>query len=128
MKKATHFLCLFILSASLASGIFYSAPAAAQTDADFMFSSLSNNTWVLQKSTRKMILVSFEKSEKIWKSEVITIPAEFNLDRCAITAVGMRGTSVFLFDESSSRMTLYSAADDGTIKTYPTIDLKDDLK
>ena len=103
-------------------------PASADTDSDYLFSSLSNNTWVLQKSTRKLILVSFEKSEKIWKSEVVTIPAEFNLDRCAVTAVGMRGTSVFLFDQSSSRMTLYSAADDGSIKTYPTIDLKDDLK
>jgi hypothetical protein len=75
-----------------------------------------------------MILVNFEKTDKIWKSDIITIPDRFNLDKCVITAVGMRGTSVFLFDKSSSLITLFSANDDGSIKTYLVGDIKEDLK
>jgi hypothetical protein len=128
MKKSIAGICFFILFAFLAIGTFTSAPANAGTDSDYLFSSKSNNTWILQKTTRKMILVNFEKTDRIWKSDVITIPDEFNLDNCVITAVGMRGTSVFLFDESSSLITLFSANDDGSIKTYLAGELKEDLK
>jgi hypothetical protein len=128
MKKSITGICFFILLAVLAVGSFSIAPANAETDSDYLFSSQSNNTWILQKSTRKMILVSFEKNDNIWKSEVITIPDVFDLGKCIITAVGMRGTSVFLFDKSSSLITLFSANDDGSIKSYLTGDLKEDLK
>ena len=128
MKKIIAFMCSFMLFTFLAIGTFSSTPASAESDEDYLFSSQSNNTWILQKSTRKMILVSFEKTNQIWKSNVVTIPGEFNLDKCVITAVGMRGTSVFLFDRSSSLITLFSANDDGSIKTYLAGDLKDDLK
>jgi len=128
MKRTVATLCFFILFAVFAFGTFSAAPASAEPDGDYLVSSLSNNTWVLHKSTRKMLLVSFEKSENIWKSEVVTIPAEFNLDKCVVTAVGMRGTSVFLFDTSSSLITLFSADDKGKVKAYPVGDLKEDLK
>jgi hypothetical protein len=121
-------MCFFILFAFLTIGIFSSTPAAAESDSDYLFSSQSNNTWVLHKSTRKMILVNFEKADNIWKSDIITIPDGFNLDKCVITAVGIRGTSVFLFDKSSSFITLFSAKDDGSIKAFPVGELKEDLK
>ena len=82
----------------------------------------------MKKSTRKLILVNFEKTDHIWKSKVITIPDEFNLNKCIITAVGIRGTSVFLFDKFSSLITLFSAGADGSIKTYLVGDLKEELK
>ncbi len=75
-----------------------------------------------------MDLVSFEKKNRIWKSNAITIPEEFNINESIITAVGMRGTSVFLFDKSSGLITLYSAGDDGKIMTYITDNLKEELK
>lgn len=128
MKKSITTTCFLILLAFLAIGTFSSAPAIAETDSDYLFSSQSNNTWVLHKSTRKMILVNFEKKDKIWKSDTITIPDGFNIDKCVITAVGIRGTSVFLIDTSSSLITLFSANDDGSIKAYPVGNLKEDLK
>jgi hypothetical protein len=79
-------ICFFILFAFLAIGTLISASATAGTDSDYLFSFKSNNTWILQKSTRKMILVNFEKTDQIWKSDVITIPDGFNLDNCVITA------------------------------------------
>jgi len=82
----------------------------------------------LKKSTRKLILVNFEKTNYIWKSKVITIPVEFNLNECTIKAVGLRGTSVFLFDKASGLITLFSADDDGSIKTFLVGNIKEDLK
>jgi hypothetical protein len=56
-----------------------------------------------------------------------TIPVEFNLNKCIIKAVGIRGTSAFLFDKSSGSITLFSA-DDDSIKTFLVGNLKEDLK
>lgn len=127
MKKIIAALSFFTLFWVIAYGT-YGTTVFAETDSDYLYSSKSNNTWILKKSTRKLILVNFEKADHIWKSKVIIIPDEFNLNKCIITAVGIRGTSVFLFDKSSSLITLFSAGADGSIKTYLVGDLKEDLK
>ena len=128
MKKAFTVIISCFLVSFIAVTVFPVNTAFAESDNDYLFSSKSNNTWVLKKSTRKMVLVNFEKKNQLWKSKVITIPEEFNVNECIITAVGMRGTTVSLFDASSGLLTLYSAGDDGSIKTYLTGSLKEDLK
>ena len=128
MKKIIALMCFFTLFSFFAIETFSGTTVFAETGSDYLFSSQSNNTWILKKSTRKLILVNFEKTNYIWKSKVITIPVEFNLNECTIKAVGLRGTSVFLFDKSSGLITLFSADDDGSIKTFLVGNIKEDLK
>ena len=118
----------FTLFSFFAIVTFSATTVFAETGSDYLFSSQSNNTWVVKKSTRKLILVNFEKTDRIWKSKITTIPVEFNLNECIIKAVGIRGTSAFLFDKSSGLITLFSADDDGSIKTFLVGNLKEDLK
>ena len=128
MKKIVATMCFFTLFSFFAIVTFSNTTVFAETGNDYLFSSKSNNTWILKKSTRKLILVNFEKTDHIWKSKVISIPGEFNLNECVIKAVGLRGTSVFLIDMSSSLITLFSAEDDGSFKTFLVGNLKEDLK
>ena len=128
MKKIVATMWFFILFSFFAIVTFSNTTVFAESGSDYLFSSKSNNTWILNKLTRKLILVNFEKADNIWKSKVISIPGEFNLNECTIEAVGMRGTSVFLIDMSSSLITLFSAEDDGSIKTFLVGNLKEDLK
>jgi hypothetical protein len=128
MKKTITIMAYFTLFSFFTIAVFSGTIAFAETGSDYLFSSQSNNTWVLKKSTRKLILVNFEKTDHIWKSKIITIPVEFNLNECVIKAVGIRGTSAFLFDKSSGLITLFSADDDGSIKTFLVGNLKEDLK
>ena len=39
--------------------------------------------------------------------KLLTVPVDFNLDKCALKAVGRRGMSVFLYDESSGMTRFY---------------------
>ena len=128
MKKIIVLRCFVILFSFFVIVAFSNTTVFAEADGDYLSSSESNNTWVLKKSTRKLMLVNFEKTDYIWKSKVVTIPDEFNLNECTIKAVGRRGTSVFIFDKSSSLITLFSADDDGSIVTFLIGNLKEDLK
>jgi hypothetical protein len=128
MKKIVATRCLSILFLFFVITTFSDTTVFAASDSDYLFSCESNNAWVLKKSTRKLMLVNFEKTNYIWKSKVITIPDEFNLNECTIEAVGRRGTSVFIFDKSSGLITLFSADDDGSIMTFQIGNLKEDLK
>ena len=128
MKKIIVLRCFVILFSFCVIVAFSNTTVFAEADGDYLSSSESNNTWVLKKSTRKLMLVNFEKTDYIWKSKVVTIPDEFNLNECTIKAVGRRGTSVFIFDKSSSLITLFSADDDGSIVTFLIGNLKEDLK
>ena len=97
-------------------------------EGNFLFSSISNNTWVLDKSTRQLILFNFEKSDEIWKSQPLIIPEGFTLNECKLKAVGVRGTSVFLSDTSSGLLTFYNARKNGIIMKFKVVNIKEELK
>ena len=74
-------ICVLLVSVVIQTG---ANQAAWAEEGDFLFSAISNNTWVLDKSSRQLILVNFEDSEKVWKSQPITIPEGFNLNGCRL--------------------------------------------
>jgi hypothetical protein len=82
----------------------------------------------MNTSTKKLIFYQFEEPDKVWKSNQITVPMDFNLDKCVIKAVGVRGTSVFLFDKSSGMTTLYKVKNDHSIESYQLVNIGGDLK
>jgi len=94
----------------------------------FLFSSVSNNTWVLDTSTRQLILINFEKPDKTWKSKPVSVPAGFDVNQSRLKAVGVRGTAVVLQDTSSGLVTFFDAKDDGSIVAFEVIDIKDSMK
>ena len=75
-------ICVLLVSVVIQTG---GNQAAWAEEGNFLFSSVSNNTWVIDKSTRQLILVNFEESETVWKSQPITIPEGFNLNECKLT-------------------------------------------
>ncbi len=115
-------LMMFVISTILVS------VASAESKGGFIFSPLSNAIWVLNKSTRKMIFVQFKKPDKMWKSNQVTVPVNFNLDKCELNAVGGRGTSVFLYDKSSAMTTFYQVKSDHTVDQFMVINIGEDLK
>ena len=102
--------------------------SSAESQGNFIFSALSNSIWVLNKSTRKMIFVQFKKPGTIWKSNQVTVPVDFNLDKCALKAVGGRGTSVFLYDKSSAMTTFYQVNKDHSVNEFKVVNIGEDLK
>ena len=116
---------VLLISAVIQAG---SNQAARAEEGNFLFSSVSNNTWALDKSTRQHILLNFEKSEEFWKSQAVTIPEAFNLNECKLMAVGIRGSSVFLADTSSGLVTFYNAQKNGTVMKFKVVDIKEALK
>jgi hypothetical protein len=102
-------------------------PASACSGGNFILSAQSNSIWVLNKSSRKMMFIQLEEKE-VWKSHTITIPAGFDMEKCKLEAVGGRGTSVFLYDKTSGKVTLYKVKKDHTIHQFPVVDAGADLK
>lgn len=102
-------------------------PASAGGGGNFILSAQSNSIWVLNKSSRKMMFMQIEE-EEVWKSHTTTIPAGFDIDKCRLEAVGGRGTSVFLYDKSSGKVTLFKAMKDHTIHQFQVVDAGADLK
>jgi len=102
--------------------------AFAESEGHLIFSAESNSIWVLNTSTKKLIFVQFEELDKIWKSNQITVPMDFNLDKCVLKAVGARGTSVFLFDKSSGATTLYKVKSDHSVASFQVVNIKEYLK
>ena len=127
MKRTIIMMGIFILLVSIViqGG---STPAVWAEEGNFLFSSISNNTWALDKSTRQLILVNFEKPDQVWKSNPIIIPDSFDLSACRLEAVGVRGTAVFLLDTSGGLVTFYDAKDDGSIKAFKVVNIKEALK
>ena len=76
------------------------------------------NIWVLNKETRKMMFVSFQEKDELWKSQVVIIPPDFDLDKCVLSAAGGRGKAVFLHDTSSGMTTMYLVENDHTVIQY----------
>lgn len=104
------------------------SPAAWAGEVNFLYSSVSNNTWAIDKSTRQLILIHYEAPQHTWKSKPVIIPAEFNLNDCDLKAVGIRGTAAFLTDKSSGLITFFDAQDDGTVVEFKVVNIKDELK
>lgn len=97
-------------------------------EGNFLFSSTSNNTWALDKSSRQLVLVNFGKPDQVWKSNPVTIPDSFDLSACQLEAVGVRGTAVFLIDTSGGLVTFFDAKDDGAVKVFKVVSIKELLK
>ena len=75
-----------------------------------------------------MIFLKFEKPDSVWKSNQITVPVNFNLDKCEIKAVGSRGGSVFLYDKSLGMITIYKVNKDHSVESYIVVNIEEDLR
>lgn len=128
MKKLYRAFCAFTLLAMSVTVLVFVNTAYAESGDDFIYSSQSNSIWVLSKSTRKMIYVQFAKEDALWKSNQVPVPANFNLDKCVLKAVGSRGGSVFLCDKSSGMITLYQVNKDQSVRQFRVVDVGKDLK
>jgi len=128
MKKSIGLIAAFALLLLCLSSLNFMNVAFAESESNLIFSAESNSIWVLNTSTKKLIFVQFEEPDKVWKSNQITVPIDFNLDKCVIKAVGARGTSVFLFDKSSGMTTLYKVQKDHSIEAFQNVNIGADLK
>ena len=80
------------------------------------------NAWILNKETRKMMFVSFQEKDELWKSEVVTIPPNFDLDKCVLSAAGGRGKAVFLHDTLSGMTTMFLVENDHKVTQFMVFD------
>ena len=95
--------------------------AFAEDGKQYIFSAQANSVWVLNKTTRKMMFLKFEKQDKVWKSDSFQIPATYNIDHCAFQIVGRRGQAVLVFDTSSGAAEVYEVKSNHTIETYISV-------
>jgi hypothetical protein len=128
MRKLIGLIAAFTLLLMCFSSLNFMNTAFADDHGKLIFSAESNSIWVLNTSTKKLIFVQFEEPNKTWESTPITVPIEFNLDKCVLKAVGVRGTSVFLYDTSSGKITLYKVKGDHTIASFKMVDVSANLK
>lgn len=98
----------------------------AEDGMDVMFATESNSVWILDKATHRLVFLQYEGKD-VWKSNVANVPAEFNLDESEITAVGMRGTSLFVCDRSQGLVVLFEVSKDHSVTTYPVISARQAL-
>lgn len=117
MKKTMIGQAVMVLSMFVAVTM-YAAFAQAEEKENYVFAAQSNNIWILEKSSRRIVLVGYEKPDNPWKTEIVAVPAGFNLDNCRLTAVGIRGTAAFLQDASSGKLAFFHAKDDGSVTCY----------
>jgi len=118
-------ICVLLVTVILQ--LSHSETAWAEGD-KFLFSSVSNNTWAIEKSTRKLILIHFEGPQETWKSKPVSIPDSFDLNRSQLKAVGARGTSAFLYDATAGLVTLFDANDNGSIVTFEIVNVRESVK
>jgi hypothetical protein len=128
MKKVIGLIAAFTLLLFCFGSLNLMNSAFADEGSNLKFSAESNSIWVLNTSTKKLIFVQFEEPHKTWESTPITVPVDFNLDKCVLKAVGARGTSVFLFDKSSGKTTLYKVKSDHSVASFQVVDVSAYLK
>ena len=79
------------------------------------------NIWILNKETRKIMFVSFQEQDELWKSQVATIPSHYDLENCVLSAAGGRGKAVFLHDSLSGMTTMFLVDKNRTVVQYPEV-------
>jgi hypothetical protein len=95
MERMVILAGILFLSTALVWGTLYPGSASAQDNDNFVFSASSNSTWVLDKTTKKLIYMQFLKEDMVWKSKTVIIPEAVNLRESKLEAVGARGTGLF---------------------------------
>ena len=60
--------------------------------------------------------------------KLLTVPVDFNLDKCALKAIGSRATSVFLYDESSGMTRFYQVKKDHSVDEFMVVSIGEDVK
>jgi hypothetical protein len=128
MKKSCAVIGAFLFVIMVTMTTVNVSPAFSEGDGTLLFSTESNSIWVLNKMTKKLIFMRFIKPDEVWKSNTITIPADFNVENCRIKAVGSRGSYVFLIDQSQGLVTFFQAQKDHTINGYIVVPVSEDLK
>ena len=123
MKKIRCRLILFFIAIGLficilTSGLCQTSVnfAFAQGDNNYISSAYECGIWILNKANRKMMYFQFQKQDKTFMSDSISIPLDFNLNKCHLLAFGRRGKAVLLFDESSGLSEAYIANKDRSIE------------
>jgi hypothetical protein len=128
MKKSCAVIGVAMLVIMISMGAIFVSPAFSEDDGNLLFSTESNSIWVLNKATKKLIFMRFVKPDEVWKSNTVTIPAEFNIEHCKIKTVGRIGDYVFLIDQSQGLVTFFQAQSDHTVNGYIVVKVNEDLK
>lgn len=128
MKANVKGILVAVLVLGFGVGIMVLTHTPALAEDNFLFSAESNNIWVLNKATKKMFFMQFQKEDTIWKSNMVTLPSDMNVDALKIKSVGSRGTSLMVVDRSSGKVTMYTVNDDRSVRKYVTVDSGAELK
>ncbi len=107
-------ICFFVIVSCFG----FTGTGHAESGEKFLTAGSYINIWILNKETRKMMFVSFQEEDELWKSQVVTIPSHFNLDKCVLSAAGGRGKAVFLHDSSSGMKRMFLVKNDHTVVQY----------
>ena len=116
-------ICIVVCILSLSQGDTASANNADQ----FISVGGYNNIWIINKTTRELIFVQFEKKDKLWKSEVVSIPASYDLDHSVWIPAGGKVRSVILQDQSSGMTTFFTIKGDHSVEKYLDYNAGEDL-
>ena len=107
MKKIAQIVRLLTVLLLLFSNLTFLDIAFAEDGQQYTFSAQANSVWILNKTTRKMMSLKFEKQDKVWKSDPFQIPPTYNIDHCAFQIVGRKGQALLVFDTSSGAAEVY---------------------
>jgi len=138
-------LLLFDISAGLATAYSVQGDHSVKKGADlsftpndkkFLVAGRWDKFWILNRSSREIILVEFSAAKRAIKYPPVIVPQSFNLTECQLEVVGGKGEGVSLFDRSSGMTTFYKhtyprEGSDGpkySIQEYLSVDLGDELK
>jgi hypothetical protein len=125
--KTIHLTTALLICIVVCIPSFSQADAASAKNADqFISVGGYNNSWILNKTTRKLIFVQFKKKDKLWKSEVVSIPADLN--HSVLMPAGVKVNSVFLHDQSSGMTTFLTTKGDHSVEKYLDYNAGEDLK
>ena len=107
-------ICLFFVVSCFA----FTGTGYTESGEKFLAAGSYINMWVLNKETRKMMFISFQEKDELWKSQVVTVPSHFNLDKSVLSVAGGRGKAAFLHDSSSGMTTMFLVEKDRTVVQY----------